>query len=466
MAKIVLVNPQIIYSGWKGVEKNRNTMLIRHALAYLSATLKKENHEVFLLDLRFLTGWKEYEEKLAEIKPDFVGCTTHTCEWFVALEACSRAKKINPSIISVLGGIQATMFAEDAIASGCVDFVCKGEGEISFPKLIQNPSSFPKIFWGEPPNLDEIPFEDRELWPNYREIINYPIGHFNAGLPIIDMHTKRGCPWQCKFCCGPGEKNMYTQNINGKRIPYVRARSVKNVMEEMNLLMERHNFKGMMIHDDEFLINYETTLEFCEAMHENGFVKRGVKWWAAARADMICRYPNVVREMRDAGLDMINIGFESFSDRILKWMNKGTTAEINFKAAKICKDLGLKIHANTILGLPWEDGKWHKEDDIATLKAIRIIKPYTWNHSYFDPIPGSYFHKWFRENNLILEKPLNELGKRDPGENGVIKTVDYKKLKNVLDYYPHPFYKRVSKLILKKLGLLDFIKSNWYEFKT
>lgn len=463
MAKIVLVNPQIVTSNWNVPLGTKNSVVIRHALSYLSAALKKENHEVILLDLRFLKGWEDYEERLRKYQPDFVGVTGHTCEWLLSLESCERAKKANPNTITILGGIQATMFPEEAIKHDYIDYVMKGEGEASFPKFVANPSSFPKVFWGEPPNLDEIPFEDRELWPDYAERIKYPILQFGAELPVVDMLTKRGCPWQCKFCCGPGEQHLYTREINGKRVPYVRARSVSNVMEEMNQLMDKYNFRSIVFHDNEFLLDHKWMTEFCQAMHRYGFVAKGVKWWAALRADMMCRYPKIIEQMKEAGLDMASIGFESFSDRILKWMNKGTTAEINFKAAKLCKDLDIKIFANTILGLPWSDGKWHKEDDVATLEAIKKIKPYSWAYSYYTPIPNSYFYKWFKENNLILDDSMEALGRRRPYDYKV-KGVDYIELGKLLEHYliyTNPVYKRIPKLALKKIGLFDFAKKQY-----
>jgi len=53
--------------------------------------------------------------------------------------------------------------------------------------------------------------------------------------------------------------------------------------------------------------------------------------------------------------------------------------------------------------MPYEDGKWYLEDDLVTLEAIKKIKPYQWSYSYFTPIPGSLFYKWFLNNGLILD---------------------------------------------------------------
>jgi radical SAM superfamily enzyme YgiQ (UPF0313 family) len=459
--KIVLVNPQIITSNWSADFKSSDDIVIRHGLAYLSASLKADGHNVFLLDLRLLKDWNDYEQHLKKINPDFLGVTMHTCEWNLALEACKRAKKINKNIITVIGGIQATMFAEEATKKDFIDFVLRGEGEISFPKLVQNPGSFPKIFWGETPDLDKIPFEDRELWPDYKKRIQCKIIGFNAPTPVVDMLTKRGCPWQCKFCCGPGEQNLYTREADGKRIPFVRARSVKNVMEEMRMLYQKYQYRSIIFHDDEFLIDPKWTEDFCKAMHDYGFVGKKIKWWAAVRADMICRFPELIKQMKEAGLETISIGFESFSDRLLKWMNKGTTAELNFKAAKIAKKLNLKIFANTIFGLPYEDGKWYLKDDLLTLKAMKKIKPDVWPYSYFTPIPGSAFYDWFKKNNLILVDSPEMSGLRIANK-AKIKNVDYQQLEKLITECRYRVFqslpKRMIKRTLKIIGLWNFIK--------
>ena len=459
--KIALVNPQIITSSWSAGLRSTDDIVIRHGLAYLSASLKAAGYAVFLLDLRLLKNWGDYEEQIKKIDPDFLGVTMHTCEWNPALEACRRAKKINKDITTVAGGIQATMFAKEAAKNHFVDFVLMGEGEISFPKLIQNPKSFSKIFWGEPPDLDKIPFEDRELWPDYKERIQHQIIGFNISLPIIDMITKRGCPWQCKFCCGPGEQNLYTKKINGKRVPFIRARSVDNVMKEMQLLYQKYRYKGIIFHDDEFLIDPKWTEDFCQAMNDYGFVKKEIKWWAAVRADMICRFPELIKQMKEAGLDTVSIGFESFSDRMLKWMNKGTSAKINFEAAKIVKKLALKIYANTMFGLPYMDKKWYLADDIITLKAIKKIEPYNWAYSYFTPIPGSPFYDWFKKNDLILEDTPEVSGLRFANK-AKIKGVDYQQLEKLINecsyHLNQPLLKRIARKTLKTIGLWNFAK--------
>jgi radical SAM superfamily enzyme YgiQ (UPF0313 family) len=361
--------------------------------------------------------------------------TAHTSEIETALECCRVAKKILPDCITVGGGIHLTMFPEAATDSGVVDFVVRGEGEVTLPKLVASPGTFPRVCWGETPNLDRIPFEDRELYPDYAQRTRFPLWHLPT--PIVDLLTQRGCPWQCRFCCGPGEQNLYTKPVADhpdQRLPALRHRSVSNVVSEMHELDEKYAFRGVVFHDDQFLIRRDWVEEFCEALHQEGFVKRGVRWWAASRADIICKYPELIAEMRRAGLQIISIGFESFSDRMLKWMRKDTTVAQNREAARICSENELDIFANVIFGMPYSDGRWYLEDDLASLEAMHQIRPRYFSPSFFSPIPGSWFYEWVISENILINDTHRHLGTRTP-DRARVKTVDYGTLNQLLEEY-------------------------------
>jgi radical SAM superfamily enzyme YgiQ (UPF0313 family) len=437
MARIALVNPQIALSGFgRGLRpETMDDALPRMGLGMLSASLKRAGHEVVLLDLRFLRGWDEYESRLADLGPAFVCATANTVEIDAAMEALRRARKVLPRARTVGGGIHMTMFPEPAVATGWVDFVVRGEGEIALPRLVADPDAFPPIFWGETPDLDTLPFEDRDVYPRHSDATDLAL--WDLPTPIIGMSTRRGCPWQCRFCCGPGEQNLFTrpsQRDPAVRLPSFRARSVENVIAEIESIARRRPFRSIVFHDDQFLVSRSWVDRFCEALCGAGFVERGIRWWAAMRADMICRYPDTVARMRDAGLRVVSVGFESFSDAMLDWMKKGTRREENFRAARICSDLGLDLFANVILGMPREDGLWREEDDLETMDAIREIRPKHFSPAFFSPIPGSWFYDWAVENNLILGDSLLRAGQRTPGEARV-KGVDYERLRSLLDDY-------------------------------
>lgn len=433
MARVLLVNPQQGSRGWGSGRDplDMDDLLPHHGLAQLGAVLQKQGHQVELLDLRLVSGWEQARQHMSQTAPQVVCVTARTQDAAGAACCLAMAADAAPEALRLAGGIHFTMFPQEALDAGAHK-VLRGEGEVSLPALIAEPGSFADISWGEPPELDALPFALRELLPGYRRRLLYPI--WSLRPPIVDMLTGRGCPWGCRFCCGPGEKNLYTRpspHDPGKRIPYLRRRSVENVMAELAELWERYRFRGIIFHDDQFLIEPQWVSRFCGAMHQAGYPRRKVGWWAACRADMICRNPEVIAEMRDAGLKVISIGFESFSDQVLRWLGKGTTSEINLRAAAICHDLGLEVFANLILGVPREDGVWHREDDLAGLKAIQEIGPAYFSHSFLSPIPGSWLYNWAMDNELMLQQDHAQAGSRRPGRV-ILRGVDYDELGRML----------------------------------
>ncbi len=432
MAKVLLVNPRWAPGLGSGRDPlDLDDLLPHHGLALLAAVLRGAGHAVDLLDLRLMSSWDDARQQMAQAAPQVVGVTARTQEAALAARCLELAAEAAPQALRLAGGMHFTMFPGEALAAGA-QYVLRGEGEVSLPALIADPASFPPVSWGRPPDLDALPLAQRELWPNYRQRLLYPI--WSLPTPMVDLLTGRGCPWNCRFCCGPGEKNLYTRpspHDPDKRLPYLRRRSVEHVMAELAELWGRYRFRGLIFHDDQFLIEPGWVTEFCQAMHQAGYPRRGVRWWAACRADMICRHPEVISQMRGAGLKVISIGFESFSDPLLQWLRKGTTAAVNRRAAAICQELGLEIYANLILGIPREDGVWRLEDDLAGLQAIEQMRPTYFSPSFLSPVPGSWLYNWAMGKGLMLSQDHAQAGSRRPGRV-ILRGVDYTELERRL----------------------------------
>jgi radical SAM superfamily enzyme YgiQ (UPF0313 family) len=340
--KILMVNPQQL-----GIQigTDGNTF-IKHGIAQLSACLKAAGHIVRLSDLRLMQSWTDYTTLVTSFNPDFVCISVMTCDLERAVEVADVTKKLDDNIVVVAGGIHASIAPESFPLS--FDFVMRGEGEVSLPKLIESPGRFERVFYGETPNLDQLPYEDRMLWPDHQERTGISVWGFEP--PIVDVLKSRGCPYHCKFCCGPGEQNHYTRLVDGERRPYVRARSVDHLMGELEQLYDHYKFNSIVFHDDQFILNKEWVREFCMRKQESRF--KDARWWAASRADVILKNKDLIKEMRDAGLSVLSIGFESFSYELLPFWDKGTTPDINYAAGRYVKSLGIKLYSNLILGAP------------------------------------------------------------------------------------------------------------------
>jgi len=123
---------------------------------------------------------------------------------------------------------------------------------------------------------------------------------------------------------------------------------------------------------------------------------------------------------------MLLIGFESGNQRVLNFLRKGTTVEQNYKAADICRSLGIRIWANFMLGIPTETN----EEVAETVKMIKKIRPYVASPAFYTPHPGSDLFKFCIENNLSLITKHEDYKRYPDGRK--VKGIDYEFLKKAL----------------------------------
>jgi radical SAM superfamily enzyme YgiQ (UPF0313 family) len=423
MTRVLLVNTQSPYGS------NVKNSWIRMGLAYLSSSLKANGHIVDLADIRMMKNINHVISKISIFKPDLVCITALTAEVGDAIAIGHEIKKYNPKIYTMIGGIHASIAPEDYIKAGCFDFIIRGEGEITVPVIASNLTMYhklPSVIWGEPPDLNEIPFPDRELWNDYKERIKYPPA-WGLPSPWIEFIISRGCPYHCRFCSGPGEQNHFTIDSGGNRKPYIRGRSVENAIEELLELDHKYHFKGIQFHDDQFILNPAWTDKFCDAVVDHGLDNKS--WWVGSRADVILRNKPLILKMKKVGLDIMSIGFESFSDELLKFWNKGTTVQMNYEAAKFLNDNEIRIFSNTIMGAPRADGKWYIEDDYANINALKKIKPSHVSWSLFTAVPGSELYQWCIDKELSVAA---NVGFRW-GDEDKIKGVNRRRIRIMMD---------------------------------
>ena len=408
MTKVVIINPQLPFNS-----DIKNDSYIKMGIAYLSSCLKKDGHKVFLVDYRLCKNQIDAIENILINEPDIVCITAFSSEAPEAIKIAKILKNINPKLPLVIGGIHASIRPSDYIEAGCFDYIIRGEGEITVPKIVKNPilSPNPIVIWGETPDLNTLPFPDRKLWSDYdKRILNPPC--YVHGSPWVEIISTRGCWANCAFCSAHGEKDHFTREVDGKRKPYIRGRSVSNVIAELIELDDVYHYNGIQFLDDQFIMNPKWGWDFCDAIEETQLTDR--HWWIGTRADVLLANKELVLRMKAVGLDIVSVGFESFSDDLLKFWKKGTTVAQNYEAAQFLQKNQINVFSNVIMGAPREDGKWHSEDDIKNIEAIMKIKPSHNSWSIFTAAPGSDLEKWCFEKGISI---AHNTGFRNAGES-------------------------------------------------
>ena len=135
--KIALLYPGIAMDGFAcGVR--RKTAYMQHGLCHISSALKKEGHEVSLIDLRQLFGWEELPGLVRKINPDIVGITMMSVDFDVAVKSAKIIKNTNSNIKVIVGGIHPTIMESELIDNPHIDYIFKGEAEITLPKALND----------------------------------------------------------------------------------------------------------------------------------------------------------------------------------------------------------------------------------------------------------------------------------------------------------------------------------------
>jgi hopanoid biosynthesis associated radical SAM protein HpnJ len=229
-------------------------------------------------------------------------------------------------------------------------------------------------------NMDELPF----VTPIYKrdlKIENYFIGYLKH--PYISFYTGRGCKSRCTFCLWP-------QTVGGHRY---RTRSVDNVVEELRWAKAAFpQVKEFFFDDDTFTDDRPRTEAIARELG-----KLGIMWSCNAKANVP---PETLKVMRDNGLRLLLVGYESGNQQILHNIKKGMRVDVARRFTKDCHQLGITIHGTFILGLPGET----KETIEETIRFATEINPHTIQVSLAAPYPGTELYRQALERGWLDEK--------------------------------------------------------------
>ena len=190
-------------------------------------------------------------------------------------------------------------------------------------------------------NLDAIPFPVWENWSidSYFRNGSFPLSPcVERARRRVSTLISRGCPFSCDFC----------YNSLGRRT--YRHRSAENVVEELEELRKRFGIDFIAFLDEEFLIDKKNVLRFTELMKQKGL--QTIAWAMATRSTSVRR--DLLDELKSAGCDFIFYGFDSGSERMLKYMDKKMTTGDNFEAFVMTVEAGIHAVPNIIIGYDTE----------------------------------------------------------------------------------------------------------------
>jgi radical SAM superfamily enzyme YgiQ (UPF0313 family) len=217
-----------------------------------------------------------------------------------------------------------------------------------------------------------------------------------------------------------------------------RTRSVENVLAEAALARELFpQMKELFFDDDTFTDDRGRA----EAI-ARGLGRLGITWSCNAKA-------NVPREtlqvMRENGLRLLLVGYESGNQQILINIKKGLRVDRARRFAADCRDLGITVHGTFILGLPGETQETIEE----TIRFAREVNPHSLQVSVAAPYPGTELYRQAVEKGWL---PSDDEGATLVSDDGTqVAALSYPHLGHTeildsVDAFYKRFYFRAGKL--------------------
>jgi len=235
--------------------------------------------------------------------------------------------------------------------------------------------------------LDALPFATDA----YARDLDYR--HYNSPYcryPYVSFYTGRGCPARCTFCLWPQVTTGHTY----------RTRSASNVLEECAGLKRRFpDLAELFFDDDTFTADPSRAMEIAR-----GLGRLGLCWSTNARGNVD---RDTLAVLKDNGLRLFVVGYESGNEQILRNVKKGVSIERVRRFTRDCHDLGIAIHGTFVLGLPGETHATIEE----TIRFAQELEPETLQVSLASPYPGTALYDWVVEHGyLTVDSLIDETG--------------------------------------------------------
>ncbi|MCB2146214.1 MAG: RiPP maturation radical SAM C-methyltransferase [Deltaproteobacteria bacterium] len=309
-----------------------------------------------------------------------VGFTVSFCQMTASLYLISQIKASCPSLPVVVGGssFSGERSADLLKVFPYIDYLVVGEGERPLLGLLRQLVNIGSRSAGRLPDgilATETQPEHKVKFSQLSRLGSLPVpdydDYFNmlAGFspqrrffPILPIEASRGCWWHRNDTTGQFKGCAFC-NLNLQWQGY-RTKPPEQVIREVDHLVRRHQVLSLAFADNAFPINQAASI--FDGIRE---LDRDLSIFAELRANTP---PELLRKMKQAGLETVQVGIEALSSRLLAKMNKGFRVIDNLSLMKHCEAMGIINASNLMLHFPDSDDI----DVMETLHALEFVRWY------------------------------------------------------------------------------------------
>jgi radical SAM superfamily enzyme YgiQ (UPF0313 family) len=376
-----------------------NSKFIHSALApwYLKACCGNECGEIMILEATINESIEKVLGLVYLEKPDIAAFSCYIWNISHVLKIAENLKKLLPETRIVLGGPEAGYDPEELMEqSPFIDFVLSGEGEISFPRLLdcimkdigegcspnnceyeKVPGLFFRFGGGAALSLPSEQVRDLDMVPSpfTEEMLSSLDGR------IVYFESSRGCPFSCSYCLSSIEKG-------------VRYFSMERVKKDLRLFIDR-GVRQVKFVDRTFNCNAERAKQIFSFLIDTA--KKGSGTYAAvpeqqtnfhfeASADLFDDEMLDLLSGAPEGLIQFEIGIQSVNRRTLDEVNRKTDVDRAFNnIARLRALKSIHIHLDLIAGLPFEDLNSFKR----SFNSVYHLKPHQLQLGFLKMLKGT-----------------------------------------------------------------------------
>lgn len=395
--KVLLFLPN---HNWAHEEERYTKWILFPTQICLVAAQIEDKYEVKVYDgMLSNISQQEFEDIIRREKPDIVGMSNFTHEYSKAGHiTVDIVKKVDPKIITVMGGVYVITSPHLAIKNLNLDYGLIGEGELLFKELLEHlyedgPMPEKGLVFRQ---NGQVIIQERADFIQDLSSLKLPAYHLvdfakytlenqrkDVGgpreYPFARVIMTRGCPVGCTFC--------EVEAISGK---ITRYRSAEHMVSEIKMLKEKYGVKFFIFDDDNMLINKRKAKEMLQLLIDENL---NIKWLSGATAIF-----NMDDEMVDlyvrSGCVYLNVSVESGSPRVLRDIIKKPIDLVKVKEMVVkVKNAGMDVVVNFVLGSPGET--W--EEIRQTIKYAEDLNIDYVKFFICTPLPGTKMFEMAKE---------------------------------------------------------------------